>query len=79
MKPELLDIFCLKTELWESRVDQLIAKKSFPWTKMELQKVLKRLNNNKTRDPNSMVNELFKQDCAGEDVCGLSTVSKSFG
>ena len=46
---------------------------------MELEKVLKSLKNNKTRDPNGMVFELFKQDCAGEDVCGLSTMSKSFG
>ena len=51
MKPEFLDIFMLKTELWESRLKELSAKKSDPWTIDELKKTLKSLKNNKSRDP----------------------------
>ena len=38
MKPELLDIFCLKTELWDSRLKEIVYKKTEP---EELEKVLK--------------------------------------
>ena len=41
MKPELMDIFYLKTELWESRLEELISNKSAPWNEEELEKVLK--------------------------------------
>ena len=38
------------------------------WTKTDLDRVLKSLKNNKTQDPNGMVNELFKIGCIGEDL-----------
>ena len=68
MKPEFLDIFMLKTELWESRLRELSAKKSDPWTIEELKETLKSLKNNKSRDPLGMINELFKENCAGPDL-----------
>ena len=68
MKPEYLDVFCLKMELWESRLDELKQQKSKPWSKKDLDKVLKSLKNNKTRDPNGMINEIFKEGCIGKDL-----------
>ena len=68
MKQELMDIFYLKTELWESRLEELISNKSAPWNEEELEKVLKSLKNNKTRDPVGMINEIFKPGCAGKDL-----------
>ena len=68
MKPELMDIFYLKEELWESRMKELLDKKSPPWKMNELEKVLKSLKNNKTRDPLGMINEIFKIGCAGDDL-----------
>ena len=59
MKPELMDIFWLKTELWESRLEELTSTKTEPWNEEELEKVLKSLKNNKTRDPVGMINEIF--------------------
>ena len=32
MKPELMDVFFLKKELWESRLEELAKNKTEPWT-----------------------------------------------
>ena len=63
-----LDIFFLKNELWESRMIELICTKSEPWSLQDLKKVLKSLKNNKTRDPNGMINEIFKPGIIGTDL-----------
>ena len=63
-----MDIFFLKNELWNSRLKELLANKSAPWKMDELEKVLKSLKNNKTRDPLGMINEIFKEETAGKDL-----------
>ena len=42
-KPEYMDVFFLKTELWKSRVEELIQNKSEPWDEKDMDKVLKSL------------------------------------
>ena len=39
-----------------------------PWTLEDLEEVLKKLKNNHSRDPNGMINELFKPGIAGRDL-----------
>ena len=68
MKEKLLDVFFLKEELWSSRMEELLNRKSVPWTRAQLRKALKNLKKNKTADPNGMINELFIEDCGGEDL-----------
>ena len=68
MKEDLMDVYFLKEELWISRMKELRMKKTDPWSKQQLQKALKSLKNNKTADPNGMINELFKEGCLGEDL-----------
>ena len=68
MKPTLLDIYYLKTELWRSRLQELKMKKTIPWTKEQLRTAIKSLKKNKTADPNGIINELLMNDCAGEDL-----------
>ena len=68
MKEEYMDIFFLKNELWESRMKELIGIKSEEWSLADLMKVLKSLKNNKTMDPNGMINEIFKPGIIGEDL-----------
>ena len=60
MKPELMDIYFLKTELWLSRLSNIKKIKTAPWKTKSLDKVLESLKNNKTMDPNGMINEVFK-------------------
>ena len=68
MKQELQDIYFLKEELWKSRMEELVNIKSPPWTQLQLKKALKSLKKNKTPDPNGMINELFMENSAGEDL-----------
>ena len=68
MKPELLDLYFLKTELWMSRLNYLKNVKSAPWKIENLEKVLKGLKNNKCMDPVGMINEIFKEGCIGHDL-----------
>ena len=68
MKTELMDIFFLKEELWLWRIEEIKNKKTIPWNEDDLKKALKSLKNNKTVDPNGMVNELLKSNCAGNNL-----------
>ena len=68
MKPELLDLYFLKSELWDLRLEQLEQTKTRPWAVEDLDRVLKDLKRNKTRDPHGLVNEVFKPGVLGEDL-----------
>ena len=68
MKPELNDIYCLKMELWMSRLNLLNETKSKPWHMKHLDNVLSKLKNNKSMDPHGMINEIFKEGCIGLDM-----------
>ena len=60
MKPELMDVYFLKMELWMSRLNNIRKIKTAPWDNDKLDAVLGGLQNNKSMDPNGMVNQLFK-------------------
>ena len=58
----------LKINLFSMRLQLPQNRKSEPWTMRELEKVLKCLKRNKARDPNGLVNELFKDGVVGKDL-----------
>jgi hypothetical protein len=68
MKSELADLYCLKTELWNWRLKELEGRKTEMWTVKDLDKVLKGLKNNKTRDPQGLINEIFKPGVLSNDL-----------
>ena len=68
MKKELMDVYFLKQELRKSRMVELRSKKSEAWDKKHLKQAIKSLKNNKTTDPNGMINELLKEGCIGTDL-----------
>ena len=68
MKPELMDIYFLKNELWISRLTYMRKIKTPPWDLEKLDAVLASLKNNKSMDPCGMVNEVFKAGCIGADL-----------
>ena len=68
MKDDMSDLRELKTTLWESRLSLIKDKKSKLWTLPDLEKVLKSLKNNQTRDPNELLNEIFKPPVIGKDL-----------
>ena len=57
-----------KTELWMSRLDNMHKIKTPLWDHEKLDVVLGSLKNNKSMDPNGMINELFKVGCIGSDL-----------
>ena len=68
MEEKYMDIYFLKTELWQMRLQSLRKIKTRPWNMSELEAVLKSLKNNKSMDPNGMVNETFKSGYIGTDL-----------
>ena len=68
IKPELMDVYFLKMELWKSRLEELVSEKSEPWDLQQLDKVLKSLKNKKTKDPNGIINEIIKPGIIGSDL-----------
>ena len=55
-------------ELWKKRLKEAQGNITPDWTMDDLDTVLKQLKNNKSRDPMGFTNELFKPECAGEDM-----------
>ena len=68
MKPDLMDIFLMKEELWASRMKELSLIKTEEWNIIELEDALKQLKSNKTADPVLMINEIFKAGYIGQDL-----------
>ena len=68
MKTEYMDIYFLKSELWKSRLENLKNTRSQKWSMDNLDDALKNLKNNKTLDPNGMINETFKKGYIGSDL-----------
>ena len=68
MKDTLKDILFLKEELWSSRLEELKDTKTDPWKLSDLESAIKSLKNNKTADPNGVINEIFKPGCAGTNL-----------
>ena len=68
MKEDMSELRKLKTELWEGRLSIIKDRRTKDWTLKDLDKVLKHLKNNQTRDPNEMINEIFKPPVIGKDL-----------
>ena len=68
MKPELIEIFQSKTNLWNSRLNRIQKVTTCNWDFKCLENVLTKLKNNKSIDPNGMCNEIFKPGCIGSDL-----------
>ena len=65
---EFLHLHALKTDLWDRRFQYLKTNISQSWALKDLEKVTKSLKNNQSRDPNGMINELFKPGVCGQDL-----------
>ena len=68
IREDLQDLLKLKHELWPGRFELIKSNVTNPWTLEDLDKVLKSLKNNQTRDPLGMLNELFKPGVIGRDL-----------
>ena len=55
-------------ELWKFVLDDMNRIKTKDWTESDLEKALKSMKKNKTRDPHDLINELFKEGIMGKDM-----------
>ena len=72
MNSKYEDILFLKTELWKYRFENLKKKVTNPWSLKQLDKAIKSLKNNQTRDPMGLISELFKPGMIGEQLKGAT-------
>ena len=68
MKDELEDIKVAKEKLAEKLMEKARNNKTPPWKMRDLEKVLRQLKKDKSRDPHGLANELFKTEVAGKDL-----------
>ena len=57
-----------KLELFKMRLKISEGKKSEPWKMKNLEEAIKHLKNDKARDPDGLINELFKNEVAGNSL-----------
>ena len=62
------DLFEMRSQLWTRRNILLKTKISEPWNINYMEKTLKDLKTNKSRDPHGLLNELFKEGCIGANL-----------
>jgi hypothetical protein len=68
IKPGFELLKTLKEELCAKRLKLLEMKTCQPWTSKDLHKVLQSLKNNKSQDPHSLINEIFKPGVIRSDL-----------
>ena len=67
-KPEFEELRSLKNLLCAKRLELVKMKPFQPWGIQDLEKVLKSLKMNKSRDPYSLINDIFKPGVIGTDL-----------
>ena len=68
MKPELVNMYNLKMQLFNMRLEVAKNVKSEQWTKENLLNVVKSLKKSKSADPHGLIYELFKPGIIGTDL-----------
>ena len=68
IKEGLEELKEIKEKLAEKLMKVATTNKTPKWTMKEIDTVLKGLKRNKSRDPNGLANELFKEEAAGTDL-----------
>ena len=68
IRDEYEDLFKLKEQLFEMRLQLSKLNKSPCWTEQQLNRVLASLKDNKSRDPHGIINELFKPGVGGKKL-----------
>ena len=68
LKPEFQHLKDLKSEIFQLKMKNAEKNASAPWKMSHLESALSHLKNNKSRDPEGYINEIFKCDVAGQNL-----------
>ena len=66
--PKMIHLKLMKELLWKRRLKSARNRKTHGWNSCDLSKVLNSLKNNRCRDPQGLINEIFKTSVAGTDL-----------
>ena len=67
IRPDLKSMGIRKNRIFQLKIKLAQKKKSPDWTMSDLNKVLSKLNNNKSRDFQGYINEIFKPNVIGDE------------
>ena len=68
IRPDLENIIFRKNKIFEAKLKFASENKSKQWDMNDLEKALKDLKNNRSRDPEGLINEIFKKNVIGDDL-----------
>ena len=68
VRPDLKQMKLRKNRIFQLKLKLAESKKSPEWTMADLNKVLSRLKNNKSRDYQGYINKIFKPNVIGKDL-----------
>ena len=68
VRPDFKNLEKRKKKLFEMKLKYASENKSKLWTKFDLERALRSLKVNRSRDPEGLVNEIFKKNVIGSDL-----------
>ena len=68
VRPDLKQLKVRKNRIFQIKMRLAEGRKSPDWTMLDLENALARLKNNKSRDYDGLINEIFKKTVIGEDL-----------
>ena len=68
IRPDLENLETRKKRIFQLKMNLASKNKSKLWDMSDIDKALKDLKSNRSRDPEGLINEIFKQDVIGEDL-----------
>ena len=68
LRPDSEHFKALKSEIFQMKLKNAESKTTLPWKMSQLESALSHLKNNKSRDPEGYMNEIFKSELAGRNL-----------
>ena len=68
VRPDFRKSDIMKNQIFKMKLKLAASKKSNPWTMQNLEKALSDLKVGRSRDPEGLINEIFKKDVIGNDL-----------
>ena len=68
LRPDIEHLKVIKSKIFQMKLKNAESKTTLPWKMSELESALSHLKNNKSRDPEGFINEIFKCEVAGRNL-----------
>ena len=68
LRPDFEHLKALKSKIFEMKLKNAESRTTLPWKMSQLESALSHLKNNKSRDPEGYINEIFKSEVVGRNL-----------